>query len=314
MKRSDAVLFLGGALAAAPLPVFGQGLTRLKAAGVPEESATPALYAEQSGTFRHYGLDVDLQQQRSGTAIAAGVAGGAYQVGKSSIIPLIIAHSKGIPFVIVAPGGLYSAANPHIALIVRADSPIKTAADMNGKTLGVSAIDDLYTIGIKNWMDKNGGNSTTLKIVELPSSAVPAGLDTGRIDAGGIATPQLQEALNSGKVRILAHMFDAIAPLFMYTGWFSTTDYVNKNRKTIEAFARAIRQSATYVNDHHQQTIDLLAKFTGIEPATIAHMTRATMGTSLDPKLVQPAIDVCAKYKVIPAAFDAREMLASGLL
>lgn len=313
MKRSTLLSLAGGALASFPLQTQADPLTVIKAAGVPEESATSVLYAEQSGIFRHYGLDVQLDRQSSGTAIAAGVAGNAYQVGKSSIVPLIIAHAKGIPITVVAPGGLYSAAHPHIGLLVRADSPIKTAADMNGKILGVSALEDLYTIGIKNWMDKNGGNSTTLKIVELPLSAVQGALETGRIDAGGSSTPQLQDGVNAGKVRVLAWMFDSIAPLFMYTGWFSTTDYVAKNRKVVEAFAKAVRQSALYVNDHHQQTIELLANYSGIEPATIAHMTRATMGTTLDPKLVQPAIDVCAKYKVIAAPFDAREMLATSL-
>jgi len=314
MKRSEAVLVMSAALVGSPFAVGSQSLATIKAAGVPEESATPVLYAEQAGIFRRYGLAVDLQPQRSGTAIAAGVAGGAYNIGKSSIVPLIIAHSKKIPFVIVAPGGLYSSANPTIGMIVRADSPIKTAADMNGKTLGVSALDDLYTIGIKNWIDTNGGNSSTLKIVELPLSAVQGALESGRIDAGGSAMLALQEALNSGKVRVLAWMFDSIAPEFMFTAWFTTRDYLNRNRRIVAGFARAVRSAAQYVNAHPQQTIDILSKFTGIEPSTIAHMKRAQMGTTLDPKLVQPAIDVCAKYKVIPSTFDAREMLATNLL
>ncbi|HXP92327.1 MAG TPA: ABC transporter substrate-binding protein [Candidatus Binatia bacterium] len=313
MKRSDAVLLLGGAVAGYPLAASGQGLTMLKAAGVPEEAVTSVLWAEQSGLFRRYGLDVDLQPQRSGTAIAAGVAGGAYQIGKSSIVPLITAHAKGIPFIIVAPGGLYRSAKPHIALLVRADSPIKTAVDMNGRTLGVSALEDLYTIGIKNWMDKNGGNSTTLKIVELPLSAIEGGLETGRIDAGGSVMPALQSSLDSGKVRILAHMFDAVAPEFMYTAWFTATDYLKNNRKTVAAFARAESQAAAYVNGHPQQTIDMLSKYTAIEPGVIARMTRASLGTTLDPKLLQPCVDMCAKYKVIASAFDARDMLANGL-
>jgi NitT/TauT family transport system substrate-binding protein len=311
VRRRSALALVGGALGAPYAAAAQQKLVTLKAGGVPEESAVPALYAEQAGIFRHYGLDLQLEVQRSGTAIAAAVAGGAYQVGKSSIVPLIIAHAKGIPFEIVAAGGLYSAQHPHIGLLVRSDSPIHTAADLNGKTLGVSSLDDLYTIGIKNWMDKNGGNSSSLKIVELPISAVAAAIEEGRIDAGGSTTPQMPEAVATGKVRILAYMFDSISPLFMYTGWFSTADYVRNNRKTIDAFARAMHQSAEYVNAHHQQTIDLLANYSGIDRTAIAHMTRATMGTTLDPKLLQPAIDVCARYKVIPAPFDAVAMLAS---
>lgn len=313
LKRSTALSALAASVLAPRLRAGAQASTTLKAAGVPEESATPVLWAQQSGLFQRNGVDVDLDSQRSGTAIASGVAGGAYQIGKSSIIPLVTAFAKGIPFVLVAPGGLYSAAKPHIAMIVAADSPMRTAADMNGKTLGVSALDDLYTIGIKWWMDKNGGDSSTLKIVELPLPAVIDAIVAGRIDAGGIGNPALQAGLDAGKVRVLAHMFDAIAPLFMYTGWFSTKDYVAAHLSAVNAFSRAERQAAQYVNDHPAQTVDAMAKFTAIDAGVIAKMTRARMGTSLDPKLIQPVVDVCVRYKVIPARFDAAQMIATGL-
>jgi NitT/TauT family transport system substrate-binding protein len=304
---------LGAAFAAARGRAEGQALVALKAAGVPEESATPVLWAEQSGLFQRNGLTVELDAQRSGTAIAAGVAGGGYQVGKSSIIPLITAFAKGIPFVLVAPGGLYRAAKPHIAMIVAAGSPIRTARDMNGKTLGVSALDDLYTLGIKWWMDKNGGDSSTLKIVELPLPAITDAIVAGRIDAGGSATPALQAALDSGKVRVLSYMFDAIADEFMYTGWFSNSNYVASHLQIMRSFSRAERQAAEYVNDHPAQTVDALSKFTAISPDVIAKMTRAQMGTALDPKLIQPVVDVCVHYKVIPAPVDAAQMIATGL-
>jgi NitT/TauT family transport system substrate-binding protein len=313
IKRSSAISLLGAAMLATGRSAQAQSPATLKVAGVPEESATPVLWAQQNGLFTKSGLTIDLDPQRSGTVIASGVAGGAYQVGKSSIIPLITAFAKGIPFELVAPGGLYRAAKPHIAMIVAADSPIRTAAEMNGKTLGVSALDDLYTLGIRWWMDKNGGDSTTLKIVELPLPAVTDAIVAGRIDAGGSATPALQAALDSGKVRVLAYMFDAIAPVFMYTGWFSTKSYVDGHLRTIRDFSRIERQAAAYVNEHPSQTVEALAKFTAISPEVISKMTRAQMGTTLDPKLIQPVVDLCVRYKVIPAPIDAARMIAPGL-
>lgn len=307
MVLASAALCLRGANAtAAPLPV-------LKVAGVPEESVTPALWARQSGLFRRYGVDVVIDPQRSGSAIAAGVAGGAYAIGKSSIVALITAHAKGIPFVLVAPGGLYEAANPTIGLIAKTDGPIRSAADLNGKTVAVSSLNDLYTVATKAWVDLHGGDSSTLKLVELPLSAVAESIATGRIDAGGDGTPQIEEDVGSGKVRILGRLYDAIAPVFMYTAWFAMRDFLNANRPAAQGFARAMRDAARYVNGHHQQTIDVLAKFTAVDPGIIAKMQRATEGTTLDPRLLQPVIEVCAKYKVIPAPFDAREMIATGL-
>jgi NitT/TauT family transport system substrate-binding protein len=313
MKRRTAIAALGAAVIASWGEAEAQSAAVFKAAGVPEESATPVLWAQQSGLFRRNGLTVDIEPQRSGTAIAAGVAGGGYQVGKSSIVPLITAFAKGIPFLLVAPGGLYRAAKPHIALIVAADSPITTAADMNGKTVGVSALDDLNTLGTKMWMDKNGGDSSTLKLVEVPLPAISDTIVARRIDAGVSGTPALQAALDSGKLRMLAHVPDAIAATFMYTAWFSSKNEIASQLQLMRAFSRAEREAAAYVNAHPEQTVDALSKFTGIAAEVITRMTRAQMGTTLDPKLIQPVVDVCVHYKVIPAPINAADMIAPGL-
>jgi NitT/TauT family transport system substrate-binding protein len=312
MKRRTA-LAAGGALLAMPVLAYGQSLASITVAGVPEESATPALWARQAGLFRRAGLDVSIEPQNSGSAIAAGVAGGSYAIGKSSLVSLIIAHAKSIPFVLVAGGGLYDSKNPNFGLVVKADSPIKTAAELNGKSVAVSALNDLYTIGTKAWMDKNGGDSSTIKLLELPISAVGDAIAAGRVDAGGLIDPELQTAIDAGKVKWLARDFDAIAPRFMYTGWFTTNDYLAKNRSTVDGFVRAIGEASTFVNAHPADTVDVLAKFSAMDPARIAKMHRISYATSLDPRLVQPMIDACAKYKVIPAAFDARDMIATGL-
>jgi NitT/TauT family transport system substrate-binding protein len=312
MKRRSA-LAAGGALLAMPVFAYGQSLASITVAGVPEESATPALWARQAGLFRRAGLDVSIEPLNSGSAIAAGVAGGSYAIGKSSLVSLIIAHAKSIPFVLVAGGGLYDSRNPNFGLVVKADSPIKTAAELNGKSVAVSALNDLYTIGTKAWMDKNGGDSSTIKLLELPISAVGDAIAAGRVDAGGLIDPELQTAIDAGKVKWLARDFDAIAPRFMYTGWFTTTDYLAKNRSTVEGFVRAMGEASAFVNAHPADTVDVLAKFSAMDPARIAKMHRISYATALDPRLVQPMIDACAKYKVIPAAFDAKDMIATGL-
>jgi NitT/TauT family transport system substrate-binding protein len=308
------VLAAGATLLALPSLARAQALTSITVGGVPEESATPALWAAgSSGIFKRNGLDVTIEAQNSGSAIAAAVAGGSYAIGKSSLVSLIIAHAKSVPFVLVGAGGLYDTKAPNFGLVVKADSPIKTAADLNGKSCAVSAINDLYTIGVKAWMDKNGGDSTTLKLLELPISAVADAIAAGRIDSGGLIDPELQSGIDAGKVRWLARDFDAIAPRFMYTGWFTTTDYVAKNRTTVLGFVKALREANAFVSDHPAATVDVMAAYTKIDPARIAKMNRIKYATVLDPKLIQPMIDACAKYKVIPAAFDAKEMIAAGL-
>ncbi|HEX3550391.1 MAG TPA: ABC transporter substrate-binding protein [Candidatus Elarobacter sp.] len=284
-------------------------LTPIACAGLPEDSATPVLYAISSGAFKRDGLDVRMEAQRSGPAVATGIAGGAYQIGKVSLNPLIDAHAKRIPLVIVAPGGLSTSANPIAGLMVRADSPIKTAKDLNGKTIGAGALNDIFTLAMRAWMDKNGGDPTSLKFVEIPISALAEAIDQNRIAAGSANEPILGAALASGKVKVIAQTFDAIAPRFMFTAWVATKAWADANSAAAEAFGKVVRASAAFVNAHHDDTVDDIAKFTKLDPATVRKMPRTEAGTSLEPRLIQPVIDAAARFKDIPARFDAKELI-----
>jgi NitT/TauT family transport system substrate-binding protein len=290
-----------------------QAVTQLHIGTPLTDEVTPLLYAESSGLLQKQGLNVLHDKVGSGNAVAAGIIGGAYEIGLGSSVPVITGHAKGVPLVFCAAAGIYQAPEQNTPLIVRADAPFRTAADLNGKVLAVSAIGDLYWMIVKNWIGKNGGDVASLKFVEMPASAVPAALDAGRVDGAGLVGPALSQAMGSGKVRVLAYLDRAIADRFILTGWFCTTDYAAKNRPTLDKFRSAIRDASIYANAHHAETIDILAKFSGMDPAVIASGRRATYATVLDPKLIQPMIDLCAKNKVIPEAFDAREIMDPAL-
>jgi NitT/TauT family transport system substrate-binding protein len=193
-------------------------------------------------------------------------------------------------------------------MFVRTDSTFKTGADLNGKTFGVYGIGDVYTISARAWMEKNGGDPNSLKFVELPISAMVEAIATGRVDVGAMNEPAVEVALTSPRLRLLSHPFGAIAPRFLYTAWFASTEYAAAHRPAMDAFGRAMREAAGYVNTHHEQTVELISNFTSVDAAIIRKMTRVEQGIVADPKLVQPVIDEMAKSKAIPTAFDAREL------
>ena len=115
----------------------------------PADDTMPVIYAQQSGAFKRAGLDIQLTRATSGSAVAAGVAGGSIDIGKSSIVSIITAHAKGIPFVWIAPASIYNPAAPDGALIVATNSPIKTGRDLNGKIVATPALGDLNNIATR---------------------------------------------------------------------------------------------------------------------------------------------------------------------
>ena len=154
VSRARVVALAGAAALALRLDVAdAANLIPLRAASSSNDEVTPYLYAMDSGMFRRAGVDAHVDRLASGSAIVAGVIGGQYDVGKSSMPSLLAARGKGLGLTLLAPGGEYNAASPSFALVVKADSPLQNAADLNGKIAAVSAIDDLYTIAMKTWID-----------------------------------------------------------------------------------------------------------------------------------------------------------------
>jgi NitT/TauT family transport system substrate-binding protein len=285
------------------------GLVTVRCASNAADDLTPVLYAQRAGLFARAGLNVELTRMNSGAAVSAGVLGGSLDIGKSSLLPIITAHARGLPLVLVAPGELWLTNAPISGLVVLKTSSITSGKDLNGKNVAVVALKDLTDTGTRAWVDQHGGDSTTLHMVELPSSSALAALTEGRVDAANISNPFFSNVVASGKVRVIGHPDDAIAKRFLITGWFATSDYVRKNRSVVERFAQVVRQAAAYTNKHHAETVEMIASFSGMDPAVIGSMTRATVADGIDPRDIQPLIDTAAKYKVIDRAFDARELI-----
>ena len=302
---------LGGIAATLFVPniAIAQERPAIKMAGLPEDSATSVLWAIQSGAFKKAGLDVTIEGQRSGSAVASGVAGGAYQIGKISMNPLIDAHAKGIPFVIVAGGGLSTPQNPLVGLMTKPGSPIKTPQDLVGKTVGVGSLNDMFSLTMRAWMDRHGADPATLKMVEIPISALGEAIANGRVDAGAANEPILSGALATGKVQLVSRMADAIAPRFLSTAWCANKSWADANRSTCERFQKVVHDAALYVNAHPAQTVDAIATFTGIDPAVVRKMTRTEAAPVVDASLIQPVVDLLAHFKDISARFDAHELI-----
>jgi NitT/TauT family transport system substrate-binding protein len=294
------------ARAASPIPV------RIRAASAIDDSATPFIYAIESGLFRRYGLDAELERATSGAAIVAGVVGGSFEIGKSNIISLCAAHARGLPITWIAPGGEYdSSLPPLIGVAVRAESTIKTGADLNGKTFGVSALNDYFSLAARAWTDAHGGDSSTIKLVEVPLSQSSAAVETGRIDAAILIQPYLQMASTAGKLRIIGDPSSAIGTRFMQVAWFTSNDFAAKNPETVDRFTRAMREASIYANAHHAETAAVLTKFMS-DAAT--PNTSVPLGVRFNLPQIQALINLQARYKMIPTAFDAREVIFPSAL
>lgn len=193
--------------------------------------------------------------------------------------------------------------------MVAKDSPIQTARDLNGKVLASASLGDLFTTVNAAWMDQNGGDSKTVKYLELPGSATADAIAAGRVDAGTLADPILSEAVRTGKCRVLGYPQDVVGKVSIATAYFCTADFAAKNVATLSRFRKALDESAAYAAAHKPDMIPIVAKYSGIDAKNIVMPSLGHSSDLRDPRLTQPTIDIAAKYKAIPQPFAIKEMI-----
>jgi NitT/TauT family transport system substrate-binding protein len=287
-------------------------LTTIRLISSPSDDLRPILYAQQAGLFARAGLTVTIERSRSGALAAQAILAGSMDIGKSSLSSLIAAYSRGIPFVLIAPSAIHRAADPNAGVLVAAASPIRSPLELQGKIVACTAIGDIGYLGLRAMIDARGGDSSTVKWVEIPTSTVAAAIEQGRVDAGLTTEPFMTKDLKGGKVRYLVDMLSGYPHPILESAFYTTRDYVAKNRETVARFTRVVLQAAAYSNTHEAETVALYATFAGLTPDTAAQMHRTFTATTFDAQQVQPVIDFAAKYGIIPKTIDARDMISES--
>jgi len=312
MKRDTVIRLLGAGGVAPLLPTRpASAADVIRVIGLPIDTGLEVQYAQAAGIVDKSGLSVQVQNLYAGAAVQAAIAGGAADVGLTNVSSLAIARDKGLPVVMIASAALYSSKAPTSVLMVASDSALKTAADLNGKTIAVNGLKSISQLGPQAWIDKNGGDSSTVKFIDMPFAEMPQALATHRIDAALIAEPQATQA--RGQARVFADPYDAIGSRFMITCWFSTAQWVAANTDLARRFAAMIYRAAAWCNTHRAQTGVVLIGVTKLDLSIARTMPRVDFAENPDLPALKPHLDAAFKYGLIAKPVQPEDLLAPEL-
>ena len=141
-SRRSSLLALAGAIAlAAPLATPAQAQTKLKMVLNWKYQGPQGWFflAEDKGYFKAEGLEIQIDQGDGSATPIPKVASGTYDIGFGDINALIEFAARKPEEAPIAVYVMYN--RPPFTIAVKADSPIKTPKDLEGKTLGGAAND-----------------------------------------------------------------------------------------------------------------------------------------------------------------------------
>jgi NitT/TauT family transport system substrate-binding protein len=309
MQMNRLALLVAIAMLLAARSATAQALIPVEVQGAAFDLNGPLFYAQDLGYFKDAGLDVHISTaQVTVEGEAAAMLGGSINIGSANTATVAQAHLHGVDFRFFAPAGLFTdKAKPTEVVCVPSASPIHTAADLNGKTVAVAGIKGMLQIATIAWADKHGGNGRSLQFVEVPFPQMDAALAQHRVDAVVLTEPFATAA--AGDTRVIGSAEDGVAPAFMTLGWFATGAWLRANPDTALRFAAAIRKAAIWGNAHHKESGEILSKYSKMSQAVVDTMGRSVYGIDLDPKMLQPPLDVAYRYGFLDKPVAAADIM-----
>jgi NitT/TauT family transport system substrate-binding protein len=279
---------------------------RFGAAGA--ESFDESFYLIDQRFLRQAGMDGAVQILPNGPTIMDAVLGGSMDVGMSDILQVANAVRRGLPLAFFAGGCLYDTAAPTTRLCVAKASPLRTAKDLEGKTISLQGLKTLAEISTREWLRRNGADPEGVNFLELgPAVAVPS-LVRGTVDAAIVSEPFF--AAGGDQVRAFGKPYDAVANRFYISSWYAKQDWLSANASNAVKLQRAIYESGRWAQTHRDESGQILLKRLRLDAALIGRMTRATFAPALDPKLMQPVLNIALKYGLLEQPVNATTLIA----
>jgi NitT/TauT family transport system substrate-binding protein len=310
-RRSFTAWFVLGvaALPLVPAVSWAQAKSKLGYMKIVDNAAL--FVAMEKGFFKAEGLELETLPLAGGAPIINGVVSGDLQFGWTNVISLYQARTEGFDFKLVAGGATnVRAKNESHAIQVAKSSPIKTAKDLEGKTVAVNTLNNIVHLMAMAWIDKNGGSSTKVKFVEVPFPQMEATLSAGKVDAISVHEPFATAALEKGGARALAQPWGEVLPKFLIASWFASEKWLAKNKETGQAFVRAVGRGIDAIQADPEGSRAAMIKWAGLNPDLAGKIGLPVFEKGVSEKDLQATIDLTLKYKLIPKAFKAREVIS----
>ena len=284
--------------------------TQVTVGVIPIVDVAPIYLGDEQGFFEERGIELELVQAQGGAAIVPAVLSGEYQFGFSNVTSLLLAKSRNLPLKVVAAGNS-TTGDPKDdigALLVPADSPIQTPADLDGKTVAINTAKNISDTVVRESARKAGGDPASIKFTELGFPDMPAALAAERVDAAFVLEPFKSVALKAGAREIAAPYADTAEDLLI-AAYFTSEQTLAEDPELVERFTEAMNESLEYAAANEEEARQVLTTYTKIDAALIPELTLPRWSTDIDASRMEQLADLALEDGLVTEAVPVDDLL-----
>ena len=275
--------------------------TPIKMLSVPYFS--PELIAQDRGFFKKYNLEVEfVKQVAQGTAGIPAIVANHVQTGQGFGAPPIIQALAGGPEVTAIFAGIVST-DGDFRLYALADSGIKTAQDVVGKTVGIHNFGSYADYALRGFVHKSGIGIDQVKRLTVPLPTMCQALLSKQVDIVAMYSlfyiPCVRQ--NPGKLHLLAKDNEGLpASAFLYSAYVFSNDYIKERPDVVRAFVAALNDATGFVQGNPDAAKEIISKNTGISADLLTVPTFAK-GGCVSTKAASDWVKVLTEFDAIKA-------------
>jgi ABC-type nitrate/sulfonate/bicarbonate transport system substrate-binding protein len=250
---------------------------------------------------------IEWTQFQGTSPMTQALAAGALDCATQGVLSLANgAANGGLKATIVAqhvfekPGGF------SVYWAVKDDSPIKTIADLKGKTIGISVLGGGTYGPFAMLLRKNGVDpEKDIKLVEVSFPVSEDALRQGRVDAVNMNQPFAARAEAKGGIRKLFQLSEAM-PNIVHILEACRADFVEKNPDLVKAYVADITKGMKMALADREETIKVVSEVMKAPPAVLETYLLKTNDFGRDPvaapnfEAIQTMLDIYADTGMLP--------------
>lgn len=280
---------------------------------IPILDVAPIYLGKEKGFFTDRNIDLTLTAAQGGAAIVPAVLSGEFQFGFSNMVSLLLAQAQNVPVKVVANGVASTGVDgkDFCGIVVQDGSPIKTAADLTGKSVAINTLKNIAETSTRASIRKAGGDPTAVKLVEIGFPDMPAALSAGRVDAIFAVEPTLSTALSQGG-RMIASSYVDTAPNLTVAAYFTAQKTLAENPDLVRRFTEAMAESLSYADAHPDEARAIIASYTKIPPEVIAKLTLPKWPPEVNRQSVQTLADLAVGDGLLTKTPDLNALLPAS--
>jgi len=243
-----------GAVVIASSAVMAADKITIIVGGYEKQIYLPAKLAEGLGYFKVEGLEVELLNEASGVDAENEMLAGAVHGVVGFYDHCVDLQTKGKYVESVVQ---FSQAPGEVELVSSKHPEVKSMADLRAKSLGVTGLGSSTNFLSQYLMVKSGvplGEFSTIPVGA--GTTFIAAMTQDKIQAGMTTEPTISRLLKTGEARVLVDMRSpektkqALGGAYPAASLYMSTDWVQKNKPTVQKLANAFVKTLKFINTH----------------------------------------------------------------